>query len=836
MRLQPLPLFTVAFAAGVALSGAGLSPPRPLLGAAAAAGFVALAALRAAPRLALPALGALALAAGAFAEANDRAGHPNVLAAWAHHRVTLVGQVLQEPRATCTGSWLYRARAAEVRHRGEATAVDALFLLRTDAGPLAPGTWFEASGFLRPIRGFANFGATSNERYLAPQHLHAQLYARSAFLRPIPRADVRWDRRLAWRLRERLLAAHHAALAPDDAALLNSLVFGTRAAAVPEALERDFRDAGITHLLVASGAQVSLIVLALLPMLRWLWLPRWLYVGIAFAAAWLYGLMAGGGPSILRAGAMSVALTAGLVLGRKSDPLSLLSLAALGILALDPPALFDIGFQLSFAAVWGLLHLTSPIAKLLPPRPRWIWQRLPERHRRFWLVVPASIAAQLATAPVIAHWFCRAAPVGVLANLAAVPLAGLLLAGGLAGALAGLVSPAAAWALDTVNLPLLALLRAVARGCAGIPGGHVWVVPPNGLQVALCFGALGLLPRLIRWLGGRVVGWTAGVSAADDSAVRALDSPTTRPPNHRATALALSLVLAATLAAWRMAPRQRVLRVTFLDVGHGDSALVQAPSGATLLVDGGGSEQEACRLGERVLLPALLHRGARRLDYVVATHPHADHTEGLAEACRDLPVGALVVSGLHAGAPDMARLLDAARRQSVPVLRARAGTSWLLDPDTRITVLSPPEGAPERDGDDAENESSLVLRVDFGQVSFLLTGDIGAATEERLRASGAPLRAMVLKVAHHGSGGSSSEAFLDAVAPRLAVISVGQESRYDLPHPAAVKRALGRSVLLFRTDEDGAVEVRTDGNRLMVRAARWGSGSVVALRARDETD
>lgn len=781
MHLQLLPLLAIAFSAGIAASGRWMLPSAPPAWAAAAGILVVFAALRRAPRLVLPSLLALALAGGAFWEAQDRAAHPNVLPPWVGKRVEVVGRVLDEPVERGFGR-VCRMHVVEVRRLDAATRVDARLLLRTsEEVRLAPGMRVHAAGILRPMRSSGNFGAFDYARYVAREHLYTTLTAHDAFVHVLDPSDPRWDRKLALGLRERLAAVHQASLPPDDAALLNGIVFGSRATPVPDDIERDFRRAGAVHILVASGAQVAILVGIFLRLLGWAAAPRWASLLITLAGAWLYALMAGGAPSIARAGVTSGALTAAQLLGRQADPLSLLALAALVILGLSPGALFDIGFQLSFAAVAGLIVLAPWLRQVFPSRPRWLWD-----------VIAMSVAAQLATMPLTAHTFCQVAPVGVLANLVAVPAAGVLLAGGLGASVVGLLSPEWAFFLDSANLALLWLLRLAIHGCAEVPWGHFWVPPPGPVTVALLYAGLALLPHLRR------------------EHLRLF--PASRP------AYASCIAALALLVGWRALPRPPLLRVTFLDVGQGDSTLVQTPSGATLLVDGGGVPGGRFDFGERVLLPALLHRGVRGLDCVVATHPQSDHVGGLAAVCRELPVGMVVEPDLPSESADMGRLLEQVRRRGIRHLRAQAGVSWLLDPATRVTLLHPPE--PRLGGTEDTNDNSIVLRVEYGRTAFLLAGDIDRDVEAHLLRSGAALDASVLKVPHHGSRTSSGERFLEAVRPRVTVVSVGDGNLFGHPAPEVVRRLSARSALLCRTDEDGAIEVVTDGETLSVRTGR----------------
>jgi len=781
MRLHLLPLLAIAFAAGIALSGRWMLPPVPPAVAAVSAVLVVCAALRWAPRLTLLSLLALGLSGGAFWEALDRALHPNLLQPWVGKRVEVIGQVLEEPVERGFGR-VCRVRVTHLRRLETETRVDARLLLRTSEKiRLAPGQQFRAAGILRPIRSSGNFGGFNYARYMAREHIHATLTARDAFVEILDPADPRWDRRLALGLRDRLAAVHLASLPPDEAALMNGIVFGSRATPVPDEIERDFRNAGVVHVLVASGAQIAVLIGIFLRLLGWAAAPRWASLLITLAGAWLYTLMAGGAPAMVRASITAGAFAVAQLLGRQSDPLSLLALAALVILGLSPGDLFDLGFQLSFAAVGGMILLGPRLRALLPARPGWLWAG-----------IAYSLAAQLATAPLVAHAFCQIAPVGVLTNLIAIPAAGVLLGSGLAVSAIGLLWPAAAFFLDSANLALLWVLRQVIHACARVPGGHLWILPPGGITVVLLYAAL----LALAWLRREHLAFLG----------------------RSRLACASGIALVALLAGSRVLPSPPLLRVTFLDVGQGDSILVQTPTGRTLLVDGGGASGGRFDFGERVLLPALLHRGARAIDCVVATHPQSDHIGGLAAVCRELSVGMLIEPDVPSESAEMERLRSEVRRRSIRHLRAQAGVSWMLDPQTRVTLLHPPD--PRLPGREDVNDHSVVVRVEYGRASFLLAGDISQDVEAHLLRSGAPLEASVLKVAHHGSRTSSSEAFLDAVRPQIAVVSAGEGNLFGHPATEVIRRLAARAALTCRTDQDGAVEVCTDGEVLNVRLGR----------------
>jgi competence protein ComEC len=284
-----------------------------------------------------------------------------------------------------------------------------------------------------------------------------------------------------------------------------------------------------------------------------------------------------------------------------------------------------------------------------------------------------------------------------------------------------------------------------------------------------------------------------------------------------------ALLLAAVLvwaAAWR--DLRPTLEVTFLDVGQGDSLLVEAPSGRNVLIDGGGRPGSVgSDVGERVVIPSLLLRGVRRLDAVVLTHPHEDHVGGLVSVVEQVPASLILYAGGDRGAPVYERFLAVARERKIPLRPARAGQSLNLGDGIRVDVLHPDATRLLGTASD-DNNNAVVMRLVWREVSFLLASDVESEGEQALLARGAaagdaPLSSTVLKVAHHGSDTSTGAEFLGAVAPKWAVISVGEGNEFGNPSPVVIRRLQEAGAKILRTDQDGQITISTDGREIHVK-------------------
>jgi competence protein ComEC len=663
----------------------------------------------------------------------------------------------------------------------------------TSNGPLEllAGDRLSFSATLHKEEAFKNFFPDFSQKYLKTQKIHLRASTKSPLL--IKKLNQenhtwngffsRWRRKLQRQVEADFPGRQKFSLSPEGG-LLEALLLGADRR-VDQQTDRQFQKTGLYHLIAISGAHVAVITFFLYSLLGLFRLRKRTINVILLFLLFFYAFLVEGQPSVFRAVLMTSLFLLGKLLDYDVNFLNLLSLSALLLLLLNPFSFADAGFQLTFVATLSLILFFQPILKRLPVLPFKISEML-----------ALSLAAVLGTMPIIVSDFNRVTFATLILTPLAAPLVGLIMGAGYTYLIAGALLPAAGHIL---SFPLGWLTRLFAWMTT-------WLEPFSSLSYRLPGPPLAVLIGYYVFL------------------LLLLLKP--RFKVQRPVAGLAFIIFFLCLITYPFPPHSEAPAVTFLDVGQGDSIMVELPGKKLMVIDGGGFINSSFDPGEAIVSKYLWFKGYKKIDFLVSTHLHPDHALGLASLAANFRVKEFWFAEEDPKNPLFSAICQALPK-STQKIKIRQGFSR-LENETRIEVLYPDENpaAPVSKG----NDSSAVIKVEFAGWKFLFPGDITAVVEEYLtNQQPAKLQAQVLKVPHHGSKTSSSLGFLQAVNPRVAVITCGRNNISGLPADEVVTRLREMGLQVYRTDEDGAVEIKLAGTRLLLRTARSGKASALEL-------
>lgn len=729
----------------------------------------------------------MAALAPVFRDVNVSSG----ISAYDGRSVLVEGIVVQRPTIMIEGERIILEVERVFTESSESAASGSLLLtISKGHGNWLPGDRIRCPVKIRIPKLLGLPGEFDYGRYLALRGINATGWIKSSESVVLMRGSARssWHRnidKMALRSQEFI---RQSLPDPYQRGVVLALATGNQQEVSPD-LAAAYVRAGVTHILSVSGFHVGVVAAVWVVLLRWLLLRwEWLALQVDLRRATLlstlplmllYLFFTGGAPATARSVFMLAVVVLAAWSEREVDVLDALLLAAFVLLLQDPGVLFDISFQLSFMSLWGLIVLTpiliAPVEHLL----RQGWQRM------LVMFLAASLAAVLATmAPVLAA-FHQVSFAGIPANLVVVPLLGY-----------------GATVLSTVAVPLSFFMPSLA-----------------GLLLKLAGWLVQLSNFFVQWISQIPVFHSFSVGNADLFVTIALLAVFSFVHQRRPRIFACSLLFAALLLIhlWPDPAMDGKLKVTFLSVGQGDAALFQLPDGRSMLVDGGGYLRDTGRdFGEQYLVPALHSLNVKQIDVMVLTHPHPDHLGGLPAVAEQFRVREYWQGTSIGQGADYQRLIKALVGQKTQTRVLQQGDRLQVGQGLLVSVLSPPSRV---QSDQIFNDDSLVLHLQQDSFSVLMMGDAGFAVEELLlKQYITPVT--VLKVGHHGSKTATGESFLQRIKPELAVISAGAGNSFGLPADEALERISQHGVVIYRTDQQGCIQILSDGKT-------WAAGPLV---------
>ncbi len=685
---------------------------------------------------------------------------PDDISKFAGQQIFLTGTVREDPQKKILPNGLTQVRfvvdAESVKLKGEEKKISGGLIVTFYPNETFPtariGDKISAGGNLKLLTNYNNPGQIDGVTRMKANSITARMSAgkQGIFIEQVD--GNLWTKflRVVASIREHYRESMARGMSTEDAAAIFAMLFGGYAGLNPELVE-DFATTGIIHILSVSGSHMSMLAMATAWLCLLLRLPKKLTFAVGFFVIGTYAILSGLLPQVLRSASMGILIFFAKTLDAEAEGARLLTLTALAMLINQPLLLFDVSFQLSFSSTAGLMYLS---------------QDLQEKFERFpkFFSVPASmtIAAQVASLPIVVWYFNRISLSSVLANVFVMPLLEIVIVGGLLGGLIAAV------------VPLV---------------GKIFFAGE-----ALIFGAGAELNRIFASLPlSSVQVPTLGFAAGFFYYVALI---------FRRPIILLPIIFFFAINFFKAGD----VEVSFVDVGQGDCAVVVTPHGKCLLFDTGGVREKMFDVGGRVVVPYLKHENIRAVEKIFLTHVHEDHSGGAGSVIKNFPVGEIITASENKS--EYAAVFGIAEKFLPPMRAAQTGEIFSVD-GVQVEILFAPKVG-------SGNEISNVYRVRCGDVTFLITGDLVKEIEAEILREGVDVSATVLKVGHHGSATSSSEEFLRAVNPKCSVISVGYGNNFGHPRAEVLQRLENLPTKIFRTDRHGLIKFKTDGKNLRV--------------------
>lgn len=684
---------------------------------------------------------------------------------------------------------------------------------------------------IRAIRNFNNPGGFDYKRYMAFKKVYGSAYVSGGKISVLSHNAEKGAGRIVGHVRQKVSSLIENINQQPEQGLLKALIIGDKNS-ISRNVRQSFNRAGIGHLLAISGLHIGIVATAAFFFFKWMlsyfnlflrnaWTKKGAVI-LSFFPVLIYGLLSGMSPSTQRAVIMITVFLMAFLFESEPDPLNTLAWAAMVILVVNPPSLFSISFQLSFTAVLAIIYGLSKMPKPWSSDSARFKKKLGFKIKtKLYYFFMASVFAILGTLPLVMYYFNQVSLVGLGTNFIIVPMIGFIVVPlGLTAVFLYPVTFSGALLCLKAGAFVLSSAIDIVFFIADMPFAAVKTITPSGFEIVCYYILLGAALNIKR------------VSAGKDKEPYNDENEQKgwlkRQLLHRPANLIFLVVVLAMCADAGYWLNNRLLhddfRVTMIDVGQGNSALLELPKGYNVLIDGGGfSDNRLFDMGANVVAPFLWRKKIRTIDRIVLTHPNSDHLNGLIYIAENFNVKQVWTNNEPAGTFGYKQFMSILEKKKINMAPYKKVFGTHNISGVRLDVLYPPVDfnlKKKRDKWRDLNNDSIVLKASMGSMSFLFPGDIQSRAEYDLVATVKDrLKSTVLLAPHHGSRTSSTALFIDKVNPSVVVISSGWKNRFGFPHPSILKRYKEKGCQIYDTSGSGAITLSTHGSMLSIKPA-----------------
>lgn len=554
---------------------------------------------------------------------------------------------------------------------------------------------------------------------------------------------------------------------------------------ISEELKKDFENSNISHILAISGMHINFIVLMLMFILKHIIGKRKSSIVISIILI-IYMFISGLSPSIVRATIMGIVLLFSSVVHRKNDIWSSISFSLLVILIYNPFLIENVGLQLSYIGTIGIICLNKTLNSLTIKIPKYLRE-----------LIVIMLSAQIAILPIMIINFNTIGISFFITNILASIIICPIVILGFIQVLMFFINDFLALIVQKILEPLFHILILISKLGTKLPLNKIYVGTPNILLIILYYLIIIVIVQIYKI-------YTVKHKTTTQIRIKNLiNLAKYKIIQNKKKVIVILLIVFMSLTVFKLYPKD--LKINFIDVGQGDSCLIQTPLGKKILIDGGGSSFDKYTVGEKTTLPYLLDRGITKLDYVIISHFDSDHVGGILVILQNLKVENVIISKQYENTENFEEFYKIVNEKNISVKYVKAGNIINLEKNLSIHILFPIE---KQIGENPINNNSIVFKLIYKEFTMLFTGDIEEIAEEKLvNLYKNNLKSDILKVAHHGSSSSSTEDFLKCVRPQIALIGVGENNLYGHPSSSVIDRFKNINTQVYRTDLDGEIEI-----------------------------